>query len=166
MNAEDRFDFWQWVHDTVGEMSEWERAWYKAVIESAFFNGTEEPLEDGEVRRFRIPVDSFDGEWIIARYSPSGSQQHSLGFYAPDPPPAEDLIEIRFDEDKFRAMWAEVDSEARLCYYYLEYHIHRYGDELMLVHAITESDLGLPSSWDLWPEIKPAITINHKEEED
>jgi len=144
--------FYDKVHDTIGGMTEWERGWYHAAIHMVFWNGTEEDFEDGEVRRHRLPLDYIDGQWIIARYSPSGSQKGSEGFYAPDPPPADDLVTIVFDPEKWRSVWVELDSEAAISYYALEYHHGQFTDELVCVSACTESDKGLPSSWEVWPD--------------
>jgi hypothetical protein len=144
------------VHATIGGMSEWERGWYHACISTLWWNSNQ---GEGPTARCRLPVDYFDGKWTIARYSPSGSQQGSEGFYAPTPPPAPDLIEVLFDEDKFRACWAELDYEAAINYYHLEYHHGQYFGEIEVVIGCTESHAGLPDDWDTWPEAKPPVTI-------
>lgn len=152
---------WEDAHRIIGTMSEWERGWYHATIHTLWWNGAynTKPEGDGEVSRFRMPVEDDKGKWVITRYSPSGTQQGSAGFYAPDPEPADDLVTIYFDFEKFRAVWMELDSEAAIGYYRFEVHRLQFIAELEILSACTESDLGVPSSWDVWPEGLPITTV-------
>jgi hypothetical protein len=156
-------DFYQKVHEIIGGMSEWERGWYHALVFTLWWNANE---GSGETATMRLPLDYFDGKWVIARYSPSGSQQGAESFYSPTPPDAPDLIEVLFDEDKFRAMWVELDSEASINYYHLQYHHGQYTSELEVVIGCTESDEGIPEDWDTWPEVKPAVHLPFLPKED
>jgi hypothetical protein len=147
--ADEEFDY----HAVIGGMSEWERGWYHGLINSLYWNHSKtEYLDEGEVDRHRIPVDYDKGKWIIARYSPSGSQQHADHFFGPTPPEADDLVTIYFDEGKFRAVWIELDSEASIMYYRLITAKTDYITELEILVASTESERGLPVNWNDWPD--------------
>jgi hypothetical protein len=157
-------DLYKTSHATIATMSEWERGWYHSFIMSLWYNGFEDMTEP--TIKWRIPVD-YDKEaedWLICRYSPTGSQRHAESFYAPEPPPVDDLTDILWSEDKLRAVWVELDPHG-LNYYRLEYHARDFYSEAYLYLASTESHTGLPHGWDRWPEAKDPITIPYPKED-
>jgi len=151
------------VHEVIGRMSEWERGWYHAAIETILWNSTyiqeKTKLDGGEYVTMRMPIEYEDGEWIIARYSPSGTQRHAESFYSETPPDADDLITIKFDELNFRATWMEIDSEAALMFYQLVKTSTEFVTDLEIRIACSETDLGVPGSWELWPDNTPDFEL-------
>jgi hypothetical protein len=157
---------WEEVHKTIGEMSEWERGWYHALVMTVFFEESHRDDEGGVDGpwRVRIPVDVLDeGKPVICRYSKSGQQQHAESFYSPQPEDAPDLIEVLFDPKKFEATWMELDSEACLMYYRLllvttvmpaQEHLREIRwDSWEVEVACTEHPNGIPEAWEniAWP---------------
>jgi hypothetical protein len=177
-------DYWGEVHRIIGTMSDFERGWYHALINTLWWNSND-PEEAPFVTR-RMPLDGMyheeDGGFFITGYSPSGQNTPAPHFYM-EGSPAPDQVRIIFDPEKFRAVWAELDSEAAINYYRL-IHIHTirtgrtswqdgspwpdyHNHDLEIQLASTESNEGLPEDWEDYPGTYTTVTktINEAEED-
>lgn len=140
----------QKIHEVIGTMDDFERGWYHACITTLWWNAAHQPVE------MRMPVD-YDEEtkqYLITKYSPSGSNVPAPSFYQ-EGRLADDAKSYYFDAEKFEAVWEELDAEASLMYYRLYDHHGKYFRELVIQMRSTEDPEGLPNDWDLYPTDTP-----------
>lgn len=141
----------QFIHDYIGQAPDHLRGYYFGLVRACLWSS-----QVAEHDPHTYDIDPRD--WGI-RYSPSGSQPGSAGFYAPEPPRVEDPADYPFDPVLFLCMEAEQDAEGGITeigFELVEYknqHMTTYS--LKITVACSEGETGIPEDFDAWYAWEP-----------